>query len=220
MTEDLLSLSFSSNSTLSDNNLILIPIFNPREIFQEKKLFSIIGIGDPIVDIISEINEDIIKEHELKLGDSIFASEDDTNNNKNIEMFNILESMPSINYVPGGSVQNTLRVLSWNLINDNNERDTFKISMLGSVGDDEYKNKILNSLKDIGVNPILEILNEDKTSRCGVGIYQKEKLFVTQLRASKRLSEKFIENNFEKISEHQALLIEGYLIQNKLFNSK
>ena len=217
MTEDLLSLSFSSNSTLSDNNLILIPIFNPREIFQEKKIFSIIGIGDPIVDIISEINEDIIKEHELKLGDSIFASEDDTNNsnNKNIEMFNILESMSSINYVPGGSVQNTLRVLSWNLINDNNERDTFKISMLGSVGDDEYKNKILNSLEDIGVNPILEILNEDKTSRCGVGIYQKEKLFVTQLRASKRLSEKFIENNFDKISEHQALLIEGYLIQNK-----
>ena len=135
-------------------------------------------------------------------------------------MFNILESMPSINYVPGGFAQNTLGVLSWNLINDNNnylidKRNTFKISMLGSVGDDEYKNKIINSLEDIGVNPILEILQGDKTSRYGIGIYKKEKLFVTQFRASKRLSEKFIENNFEKISEYQALLIEGYLIQNK-----
>ena len=218
MTEDLLSLSFSSNSTLSDNNLIIIPIFNPREIFQEKKIFSIIGIGDPIVDIISEINEDIIKEHELKLGDSIFASEDDTNNsnNKNIEMFNILESMPSINYVPGGSVQNTLRVLSWNLINDNNERDTFKISMLGSVGDDEYKNKILNSLEDIGVNPILEILNEDKTSRCGVGIYKKERFLITQLRASKKLSEEFIQQNLEQILSNDSIIIEGYMLPNKL----
>jgi len=216
MTEDLLSLSFSSTSTLSDNNLISIPIFDPSQSHNNKKIYTIIGIGDPIVDIISEINADIITEHELKLGDSIFASEDCAN--KNIEMFNILENNRSVNYVPGGSVQNTLRVLSWNLINDYdliNTRETFQITMLGSVGDDQYKNKIINSLEDIGVNPLLEILPGDKTSRCGVGIYQKEKLFITQLRASKRLSEKFIENNFDKISEHQALLIEGYLIQNK-----
>ena len=216
MAEDLLSLSFSSTSTLSDNNLISIPIFDPTQSHNNKKIYTIIGIGDPIVDIISEINADIISEHELKLGDSIFASEDCAN--KNIEMFNILENNRSVNYVPGGSVQNTLRVLSWNLINDYdliNTRETFQITMLGSVGDDQYKNKIINSLEDIGVNPLLEILPGDKTSRCGVGIYQKEKLFITQLRASKRLSEKFIENNFDKISEHQALLIEGYLIQNK-----
>ena len=59
------------------------------------------------------------------------------------------------------------------------------------------------------------LLKDDKTSRCGVGVYKKEKLFVTQLRASKRLSEKFIEENLDKILDHHALIIEGYLLNNK-----
>ena len=123
--------------------------------------------------------------------------------------------MPLVNYIPGGSVQNSMRVISWCLNNGDIPRKYFKVSMLGSVGDDLYKNKIMNALEDIGVNPILEIISRDKTSRCGVGIYKKEKLFVTQLRASKRLSEKLIEENFDKILEHNALVIEGYLLNNK-----
>jgi len=130
-------------------------------------------------------------------------------------MFDLLESMPSVSYVPGGSVQNTLRVLSGCLNNDIINRKLFQISMLGSLGDDLYQKKILRSLEDIGVNPFLETLEGDKTSRCGVGIFKKEKLFVTQLRASKRLSDKFIDKNLDKILEHQAFMIEGYLVQNK-----
>ena len=212
MSDDILSLSFSSNSTSSDNSLISIPLFESKP-KDHTELFSILGIGDPIVDIISEIDSKTVKENGLKLGDSIFASEDC--NNKNTEMFDLLESMPSVSYVPGGSVQNTLRVLSGCLNNDIINRKLFQISMLGSLGDDLYQKKILRSLEDIGVNPFLETLEGDKTSRCGVGIFKKEKLFVTQLRASKRLSDKFIDKNLDKILEHQAFMIEGYLVQNK-----
>ena len=212
MFEDNLSLSFSSKSTSSDNSLLSIPLLesSPKD---HAELFSILGIGDPIVDIISEVDSKTIKENGLKLGDSIFASEDC--DNKNVEMFKLLESMSSVCYTPGGYVQNTLRVLSGCLNNDLSNRKLFKVSMLGSVGNDLYQKKILHSLEDIGVNQMLEILEGDKTSRCGVGVYKKEKMFITQLRASKRLSERFIENNFDKILEHQAFLIEGYLIQNK-----
>ena len=212
MSEDLLSLSFSSKSTSSENSLISIPFFELKE-KKQIEIYSILGIGDPIVDIISEIDSKTINDYGMKLGDSIFASEDC--DNKNVEMFGVLESMSSVSYTPGGSAQNSLRVLSGCLNDDSSNRKYFKVSMLGSLGDDLYKNKIWRSLEDIGVNPMLEILEGDKTSRCGVGIYNKEKLFVTQLRASKRLSEKFIESNMVKILEHQALLIEGYLLQNK-----
>ena len=203
MLEDNLS-SSSSTSTHSDssNNLPSINEFPKKD---SSSFYSIIGIGDPIVDILSEISLNEINKYQLKLGDSIFAS-----NERNVEMFKILESMSLVSYTPGGSVQNTIRVISWCLNNNSQGRKNFKISMLGSVGDDLYKNKIMLSLEDIGVNPILEILKGDKTSRCGVGIYKKEKLFVTQLRASKRLSEKFIEENLDKILDHQAFLIEGY----------
>jgi len=172
------------------------------------------GVGDPIVDIISEISLNMIRDYDLELGGSILANENCED--RIIEVYSKLEKLPSVNYIPGGSVQNTMRVLSWSLNNDNNiNRHEYNISMLGSVGEDLYKDKIINALDDIGVNPILEILKNDKTSRCGVGVYQKEKLFVTQLRASKRLSEKYIEDNLDKILEHQALIIEGYLLNNK-----
>ena len=74
---------------------------------------------------------------------------------------------------------------------------------------------IINALKDNGVNSMLQIIKGDKTSRCGVGIYKKEKLFVTQIRASKRLSGEYIEENLERILAHQILIIEGYLMKNK-----
>ena len=204
--------STKSNFSDSSTNLLSLSDISSNKLI---KLFSILGVGDPIVDILSEISTDIIEKYGMKLGDSIFASEDC--DEPNLEMFKILESMPMVNYIPGGSVQNTMRVISWRLNNDDDiiPRKYFKVSMLGSVGDDLYKNKIIQALEDIGVNPILEILKDDKTSRCGVGVYKKEKLFVTQLRASKRLSEKFINDNLEKILEHDALIIEGYLLKNK-----
>ena len=212
MLEDNLSSSSSSVSTHFDSTNTL-PSLNEIPKNENSSFNSIIGIGDPIVDILSEITTNEIETYQLKLGDSIFASED--YNERNVQMYKVLESMPLVNYIPGGSVQNSIRVISWCLNNSTFGRKNFKVSMLGSVGDDSYKNKIEHALFDIGVNPILEILKDDKTSRCGVGIYKKEKLFVTQLRASKRLSEKFIEDNLDKVLDHQAFLIEGYIIGNK-----
>ena len=76
-----------------------------------------------------------------------------------------------------------MRVLGWCLNMEPYERSNFKITMIGSLGDDSYKDKIIKELEDFGVNPMFEILKGDKTSRCCVCIYQKEKLFATQIRA-------------------------------------
>lgn len=65
------------------------------------------------------------------------------------------------------------------------------------------------------MNPFFEILEEDKTSRCGVGIYKKERFFVTQSGASKRLSEKTIDWHNEEIIFYNFLIIGGYMISIK-----
>ena len=212
MSEDILSLSLSPKSVASEIS------FHSNDSFElsqkdNQEIYSLLGIGDPIVDIIGDITSETIREYNLELGGSILANEDESQ--RIIEVYKKIENMKTVNYIPGGSVQNTMRVLSWCLNNDSIKREKYTISMLGSVGDDIYKDKILDALNAIGVNSMLEILQNDKTSRCAVGIFQKEKLFVTQLRASKRLSENFIEENLDKILEHQALIIEGYLLNNK-----
>ena len=88
--------------------------------------------------------------------------------------------------------------------------------MLGSVGEDMYKMKILNALREANVNPLLQTLENEKTSRCGAGVYKKERLLITQLRASKKLSEDFFDQNLEQILTHEVLIIEGYILQSKL----
>ena len=180
---------------------------------ERPEIHTLLTLGEPIVDITSEISTNMIQKFNLKLGDYILVDEKDDNFTK--EVFNDLESLPAVVFVPGGSAQNTIRVLSWCLRMDPYRSKRFKVSMLGSTGDDNYNKKILNALLDIGVNPILQKIKNDSTSRCGVGIYKKEKIFVTQLRASKRLSEDFINENRDIIFSHQALLIEGYMLNNK-----
>lgn len=176
---------------------------------------SLLTLGEPIVDITSQINETFIQKYNLKLGAHVLVDEKENDYSK--EVFQALESRPEVGYIPGGSAQNTIRVIAWCLNMEQARRKQFKVSMLGALGDDIYQKKITNSLKEIGVNPILQKIKGDSTSRCGVGVYKKEKLFISQLRASKRLSEEFIEENKDSIFCHQAVLIEGYMIK-ILFN--
>ena len=171
---------------------------------------SIIAVGDPIVDIISEISTDIIKKYNMKWGDTVFLEENNDNG-----VYKELESMPEVRYIPGGAVQNSIRVMAWCLNMDPNNKNKYKITMLGCAGDDLYQKKVLNALDELGVNILFQTLPGEKTSRCGVGIYRKERFLITQLRASKKLSEDFIQQNIQQILKHESVIIEGYMLPNK-----
>ena len=181
-----------------------IPSFQP-------KFTSIIGIGNPIVDITAEINKEFIDKYGLHINEITFVNEN------NYKFFDELEEMSKETHTPGGSIQNTLRVASCCLNMKSANKNKFKISMLGSVGDDNNKKRIIKSLDKAGVNPILETIKGQETSRCGVGIVQKEKYRLADIRASKMLSEQFIENLKDIIYSHDSLLIEGYIL-NDNFN--
>lgn len=181
-----------------------------KKIIERKPIISVLGIGDPIVDISSEIEEKSIINYGLEWGRTVMADE------KSIGIFNEIERSEKISYIPGGSVQNTMRVISWCLEQNQMTKGKFKISMLGCVGDDTYAEKIKFSLNSARVNPLLEELKNQKTSRCGVGIFHKERCLVTELNASKLLSEEFVSKKLDEILEHQALVIEGYILQSKL----
>ena len=179
---------------------------------ERPELLSILTLGEPIMDIISQIDEQMIEKYSLKYRDTVLIGEKD---DKNAEIFEELEKIPKVRFLPGGSAQNTVGVLSW-CLNMEHDIKKYKLSFLGSIGDDEYKNKIEKEYKELYINPIFEVIKDDKTSRCGVGIFKKEKLFATQLRASKKLSEEFVNEHLNEILDHQVLFIEGYMVSNKL----
>lgn len=183
-----------------------IPNFHSSQKFRFR---SLIAIGNPIVDITSEIELETIEKFGLELGKSIFANE------KNVGYFEELEKKKDVKYIPGGSIQNTLRITSWCINMDSKYATLYKITMLGATGDDNYRKKIIDAFNLAGVNYLLEIIPNNQTSRCGVGINKKERALLPEIRASNKITQQFIKQHNYEIMDHDALLIEGYFIQER-----
>ena len=177
--------------------------------FEQFRFRSMIAIGNPIVDISNNVSDEVIKKYNLKWGETIFANE------SNVGFFDELQKDKNVKYIPGGSIQNTLRTTSWCLGMDPNNKKTYKITMLGATGKDGYRNKIEDAFQFAGVKPLLEIIPDKETSRCGVGINKKERCLLPQIRASNMISDEYIQKNMEEIMDHDAVLIEGYFIQER-----
>ena len=182
--------------------------FNVKDSFHPR-LSSIIAIGNPIVDILAEIEKEIVQRFKLVWGGAFFANE------SNMGFFDELESRPQVTYIPGGSIQNTLRVANWCLNMEEKNKGIFHITMLGAIGQDNYKDKIMNALKSAGVIPLLQPIPNISTSRCGVGICQKERCLLPHIKASNCLTDDFIREHENEIFNNDALLIEGYFLQEK-----
>jgi adenosine kinase len=182
--------------------------FNVMDSLQPR-LSSIIAIGNPIVDILAEIEKEIVQRFKLVWGGTFFASKD------NMGFFDELESRPQVTYIPGGSIQNTLRVTNWCLNMEEKNKGKFRVTMLGAIGQDNYKDKIMNALNSAGVIPLLQPIPNITTSRCGVGICQKERCLLPHIKASNCLTDQFVKEHENEIFNNDALLIEGYFLQEK-----
>lgn len=87
--------------------------------------------------------------------------------------------------------------------------------ILGCIGKDYYGRKISENLEKVNVHTLLEISEELKSSRCGVGILNKERCLVPQIRASNMLSMDFVNSNMLEINKSELLLVEGYFVIEK-----
>ena len=86
------------------------------------------------------------------------------------------------------------------------------VTMLGAIGDDSLKESILHSLNIANVQPLLQIFQGQKTSRCGIILNNKEinkelneELNLTKRNESKLTKEnselKIIKNKYKEIEE-------------------
>ena len=191
---------YSFNKTFHQKAVLFFP---PPEF----NITKIIAICNPIIDISSNIEKESIKKYNLENGNIIFSDEN------NLSFFDIIENNPKVNYSPGGNVLNIIRIASWLSNMEEKTKDKFSLTLLGAIGQDEYKNKIIDSLKSAGVKPLLQIIPNISTSKCGIGLYNKERYLISQINASNYLTKEFIEEHENEIYENDALLIEGYFLK-------
>ncbi len=158
------------------------------------KEFGITGIGNSIVDIIVQVEDDFLLEHNLRKG---MMSLVDLDGIQNLEKKFKIETT-----VSGGSVANSIVCMSQNEINS---------AFIGKVADDDLGSAFINGLNKEGVQfGSSQFSDTEKTGRCIVMVSKDaQRTMSTYLGISQKLNEKDI--NEDLIKKSKILYLEGYL---------
>lgn len=86
---------------------------------------------------------------------------------------------------------------------------------LGCIGDDEHGKNITSYLNKDNILPLLECKQNVTTSKCGVGIHEKERTLLTDICASKELDFNYVKSLTTELENVDYFLIEGYFLLDK-----
>jgi fructokinase len=158
------------------------------------KEFGITGIGNSIVDIIVQVEDDFLEENDLRKG---MMSLVDLDGIQNLEKKFKVETT-----VSGGSVANSIVCMSQNEINS---------AFIGKVADDDLGSAFINGLNKEGVQfGSSQFSDTEKTGRCIVMVSKDaQRTMSTYLGISQKLNKKDI--NEDLIKKSKILYLEGYL---------
>ncbi len=156
--------------------------------------FDIVGIGNAIVDVITDVNDEFLNQQELRKG---LMSLVDLDSIKNLS-----EKIEIKANVSGGSVANSIVALAQNNINT---------AFIGKVGEDEFGNSFIRGLeKEKVVFANTAQSDESETGRCLVMVTpDAQRTMSTYLGISQKLNANDI--NQDVISHSKITYLEGYL---------
>jgi adenosine kinase len=154
----------------------------------------ILGVGNPLLDL-SVHNEDLLKKYDLRLNNVIPAEE------KHMPIYEEIAAMPGFEYIAGGSTLNTIRVAQWV---SQTEHST---AYMGSVGDDDFGKRLIESAKSQGVDPAFYLDKEHPTGTCAVVIHEKERSLVFNLGAANHFKEEHLDAEASKAIVDKAKII-------------
>eukprot|EP00427_Karlodinium_veneficum_P051449 CAMPEP_0169364802 /NCGR_PEP_ID=MMETSP1017-20121227/32204_1 /TAXON_ID=342587 /ORGANISM="Karlodinium micrum, Strain CCMP2283" /LENGTH=448 /DNA_ID=CAMNT_0009462549 /DNA_START=60 /DNA_END=1407 /DNA_ORIENTATION=+ len=153
---------------------------------------SILGMGNPLLDISDNVDKAMLEKYGLEPGGIILAED------KHQPLFPEMAKRPGVQYIAGGATQNSIRVAQWML------QAPGSTAYMGCVGQDEFAEKMKASCEKDGVKTAYMVDTSTPTGSCAVLIEGIERSLCTNLMAA---------NNFKvdhvQKPENFAVLIEG-----------
>ena len=86
----------------------------------------ILGMGNPLLDISSEVDAAMLEKYDLQLNNALLAED------KHQPLFTEMAVLPTVQYIAGGATQNSIRVAQWML------QTPGATAYMGCVGDDDF----------------------------------------------------------------------------------
>jgi len=162
----------------------------------------LLGCGNPLLDISATVSADYLAKNQLLADNAILAEE------KHMHIFKELQEKASVEFIAGGSVQNSLRVCQWILKKPN------IAAYFGCVGEDKYAEILEKRARADGVNVRYQKKVQYETGKCAVLISHKRRSLIADLGAANHFDEAHIfeENNFKIVQNAEFYYISGFFL--------
>ncbi|KAF7279891.1 adenosine kinase-like [Rhynchophorus ferrugineus] len=134
---------------------------------------TLLGMGNPLLDISSVVGKEFLSKYDLKENDAILADP-----KKHKDLYTELVDNFNAEYIAGGSVQNALRVCQW-LINKPKVTTFF-----GAVGRDKFADILYDKATSDGVNARYQYHENETTGTCAVLIVDHHRSLCASLGAA------------------------------------
>ncbi|CAN1797852.1 Adenosine kinase 2 [Linum perenne] len=100
----------------------------------------LLGMGNPLLDISAVVDQPFLTKYGIKVNDAILAED------KHLPMYGEMLSRYNVDYIAGGSTQNTIRVAQWMI------QKPGSTSYIGSIGKDKFGEEMKKNANQAGVN--------------------------------------------------------------------
>jgi len=159
----------------------------------------LLGMGNPLLDISSKVDQEVLDKYGLKGGDAILAEE------KHAPLFKELVAREGTEYIAGGATQNSIRVAQWML----QQRAS---SYMGCVGKDDYAEKMRAACEKDGVSCLYLVDETTPTGVCACCIVDKERSLCTDLKAANNYKVDHLKENMSVLEAATVVYSAGFFV--------
>ncbi|OTF78540.1 adenosine kinase-like protein, partial [Euroglyphus maynei] len=161
---------------------------------------SVLGLGNPLLDVIATCDEEFLKKYDLEANNAILAEA------KHEKLCADLTEKFKVQYLAGGSVQNSMRVAQWFMQRSN------VCTFFGCVGQDDFARQMKNKAEEDRLNAVYMVDPETPTGTCACMITQNGKCrsLCAYLGASQKFSIEHVKKNFEYVESARIFYVSGF----------
>lgn len=166
---------------------------------------SLVGMGNPLLDISSEVGQDLLDKYDVKVDNAILAEE------KHLPIYKELVDNYSPQYIAGGATQNSIRVAQWILSGNGKPGQT---AYFGCVGNDSFGKQLEECASADGV--CVHYMKDEitPTGTCAVLVKDGERCLIANLGAANNFKPSHLETAESKAIYESARLyyIAGFFL--------
>lgn len=160
------------------------------------------GMGNPLLDISSDVSSEYLAKYGLKANDAILAEA------KHLPIYQDLVDNYQVEYIVGGATHNSIRVAQWML------QKTFATSYIGCVGKDNFGKQLEERTLGGGVKVQYMVQDQEPTGTCACLITEKVRSLVANLGAANCYKKTHLEKkeNWALVEQAQVVYIAGFFL--------